>query len=89
MNIVELAANGRVKWRWCFAPEGAPATGDVMLAQKIALETFEMDALAIARRGAGRRVSGPVFFAYRQACLARPGIRRFATLVWSFFKTVI
>ena len=48
MNIVELAANGRVNRRWCFAPEGALATGDVMLAQKIALETFELNALAIA-----------------------------------------
>src|SRR5262252_3048900 len=48
MNIVELAANGRVARRWCFATEGALATGDVMLAQKIALETFELNALAIA-----------------------------------------
>ena len=57
MNIVELAADKCVRRRWCFAPEGALATGDVMLAQKIALETFELDALAIANhdgpRGAG------------------------------------
>ena len=36
MNIVELASDGRVTRRWCFAPEGALVTGDVMLAQKIA-----------------------------------------------------
>ena len=57
MNIVELASDGRVTRRWCFAPEGALVTGDVMLAQKIALETFELNALAIAnhdgRQGAG------------------------------------
>jgi hypothetical protein len=45
MNIEELAADGYVTRRWCFAPEGASAIGDVMLAQKIALETFELEAL--------------------------------------------
>jgi hypothetical protein len=29
MNIVELAADGRVRRRWCFAPEGTLATGDM------------------------------------------------------------
>src|ERR1700693_2818767 len=57
MNIEELTAEGYVTRRWCFAPDGAFATGDVMLAQKVALETFELDALAIANhdgpRGAG------------------------------------
>jgi hypothetical protein len=54
MNIVELASNGRVRRRWCFAPEGALATGDVMLAQKIALEKFELNALAMPITTAGR-----------------------------------
>jgi hypothetical protein len=54
MNVEELAANGRVAQRWCFAPDGASATGDVMLAQKIALETFELDALAIANHDTQR-----------------------------------
>jgi hypothetical protein len=49
MNIEELAADGYVARRWCVAPEGAFAAGDVMLAQKIALETFELDALATRR----------------------------------------
>jgi hypothetical protein len=48
MNVEEIAANGRIARRWCFAPEGAPAAGDVMLAQKIALETNEAR-LAFAR----------------------------------------
>ena len=30
MNIEELAADGYVTQRWCFAPEGTFATGDVM-----------------------------------------------------------
>jgi hypothetical protein len=45
MNIEELTGDGYVTRRWCFAPEGASAIGDVMLAQKVALETFELDAL--------------------------------------------
>jgi hypothetical protein len=45
MNIEELTGDGYVARRWCFAPEGSLAIGDVMLAQKIALETFELDAL--------------------------------------------
>jgi hypothetical protein len=36
--------------RWCFAPEGRLAVGDVLLAQKIALETMEIKALEIANR---------------------------------------
>jgi hypothetical protein len=34
---------------WCFTPEGM-ATGDVNLAQKIALENFENQALRIANQ---------------------------------------
>jgi hypothetical protein len=35
---------------WCFVPEGGLVAGDVMLAQKIALETNERAALAVANR---------------------------------------
>ena len=35
---------------WCFVPEGNLVPGDVMLAQKIALETDERGALAVARQ---------------------------------------
>jgi hypothetical protein len=39
-----------VSAEWCFVPEGNLVAGDVMLAQKIALETNERAALAVAYR---------------------------------------
>jgi hypothetical protein len=36
---------------WCFGPEGELPIGDVMLAQKIALENDEQATLALANRG--------------------------------------
>jgi hypothetical protein len=33
---------------WCFVPMGANTRGDIMLAQKIALENYETDALHVA-----------------------------------------
>jgi hypothetical protein len=50
MNIDELDSVGRKTCEWCFLPEGNLVAGDCMLAQKIALETFESRALAIANR---------------------------------------
>jgi hypothetical protein len=50
MNIDELDSVGKRVCEWCFLPEGQLAAGDVMLAQKIALETFESQALAVANR---------------------------------------
>jgi hypothetical protein len=50
MNIDELDSRGRVVARWCFGPRGNLAVGDVLLAQKIALETMELEALAKANR---------------------------------------
>ena len=50
MNVHEIDETGRVKLGLCFAPKGSLVTGDVMLAQKIALETFERRALAVANR---------------------------------------
>ncbi|AWM02745.1 hypothetical protein [Bradyrhizobium amphicarpaeae] len=49
-NIRELDRNGKEGIGWCFAPTGALVPGDVMLAQKIALETAEASTLAIANR---------------------------------------
>jgi hypothetical protein len=40
-----------VRAAWCFGPEGELPIGDVMLAQKIALEKNERAALALANRG--------------------------------------
>jgi len=48
LNIDEYDAEGGKVTSWCFVPEGRLATGDVMLAQKLALELFEDDALAVA-----------------------------------------
>jgi hypothetical protein len=45
MNIDQLDAAGNKVFGWCFIPEGELAMGDCMLAQKIALETFEAKAL--------------------------------------------
>ena len=50
MNIHELDGSGRPRVGWCFAPKGYLVAGDVMLAQKIALETDERSALAMANR---------------------------------------
>src|SRR2546429_6671673 len=45
MNVEELDPRGRhIRWL-CFLPEGRIPVGDVMLAQKIALELFEADAI--------------------------------------------
>jgi hypothetical protein len=48
-NIHELDQYGHPKIGWCFVPSGPLVAGDVMLAQKIALETDEFSALAVAK----------------------------------------
>lgn len=50
MNIDELDSGGRVVTQWCFGPRGNLVVGDVVLAQKIALETMELKALTNANR---------------------------------------
>ena len=50
MNVEEIDGRGRRLGRLCFFPEGTLVEGDVMLAQKVALETFETEALAIANK---------------------------------------
>jgi hypothetical protein len=49
-NIDQLDALGQPVCRWCFVPRGGLVAGDVMLAQKIALETYESSALGVANR---------------------------------------
>ena len=51
MNIDQLDSAGNKVCAWCLVPVGNLAAGDCMLAQKIALETFESKALAVANRG--------------------------------------
>jgi hypothetical protein len=49
-NVQEIGHDGSARAGWCFVPEGYLVPGDVMLAQKIALETSEAAALAVANR---------------------------------------
>jgi len=51
MNVDELDEHGARTAAWCFGPEGELPIGDVMLAQKIALENNEEAALEVANRG--------------------------------------
>ena len=55
-NVHEMDAAGHPKVGWCFAPVGHLVAGDVMLAQKIALETNESAALAAANAFLPREV---------------------------------
>jgi hypothetical protein len=48
-NVYELDYAGHAKLGWCFVPQEYLVAGDVMLAQKIALETDERAALAVAK----------------------------------------
>jgi hypothetical protein len=50
MNVDELDDAGAIVATWCFVPDRHVPTGDVLLAQKIALETDEPATLAIANR---------------------------------------
>jgi hypothetical protein len=54
MNIHQLDPAGRTVAKWCFAPAGGLAPGDILLAQKIALETMERKVLTLANRQAFR-----------------------------------
>ncbi|NWG25677.1 MAG: hypothetical protein HXY30_14895 [Pseudorhodoplanes sp.] len=49
-NVFALDGEGREAQGWCFGPAGGLVAGDVMLAQKLALETDEKDALAVANQ---------------------------------------
>ena len=45
INIEQLGADGQCVRRWCFCPVGNLVQGDILLAQKLALECFEREAL--------------------------------------------
>jgi len=49
MNVYEMDHAGCLNLGRCFMPAGNLVAGDVMLAQKIALETNECGALAVAK----------------------------------------
>lgn len=65
MNVCEIDEKGRPTTGLCFLPVGELPIGDVMLAQKIALENFESRALAVAR------IFVPNGFAFRRSRLVR------------------
>ena len=50
MNVERIDRTGRPVSLLCFMPEGRLPVGDVMLAQKLALECFESEALWTANR---------------------------------------
>jgi hypothetical protein len=52
MNVHELNADGGSVRALCFVPKGGVPMGDILLAQKLALELMEEEALRIARPGA-------------------------------------
>jgi len=54
-NVEELDQQGKCARRLCFFPEGELVAGDVVLAQKVALEAFETEALAIANESSPSR----------------------------------
>jgi hypothetical protein len=50
MNVPEIDNDGWARVGWCFMPNTCLVAGDVMLAQKIALETNELGVLAVAKQ---------------------------------------
>lgn len=62
-NVCEVDENGRPTLGLCFLPLGELPVGDVMLAQKIALESCESRAIEAARRFA------PTGFMFRRGRL--------------------
>jgi hypothetical protein len=50
MNVYEINLAGKPLIGWCFVPNDPLVAGDVMLAQKIALETDERGALTVAKK---------------------------------------
>jgi hypothetical protein len=55
MNVEELDDLGRVRICYCFVTDIALVPGDIVLAQKIALETDERAALAMANKFTPKR----------------------------------
>jgi hypothetical protein len=50
VNIEQLDESGRRVCGWCFLPKVRLAAGDIMLAQKVALELYELEALQVAHK---------------------------------------
>jgi hypothetical protein len=54
MNVQQLDQTGRSVARWCFVPKGDLVMGDILLAQKIALETMERRVFKLGNTQASR-----------------------------------
>jgi hypothetical protein len=50
LNVAQLNASGGCVRLLCFEPQGQLPVGDVMLAQKIALELFESETIRVANK---------------------------------------
>ena len=61
MNVDELDQHGARTVSYCFGPEGELPIGDVMLAQKIALENDEQAALAVSQPGQPISIAAPIW----------------------------
>src|SRR5258708_8997421 len=66
MNVYEIDLAGKPRTGWCFVPCAPLVAGDVMLAQKIALENNERGALVVAKNFT------PSTPAFRQHCSSTP-----------------
>ena len=76
-NVEELDQDGRRRWVWCFHPRDTLVVGDVLLAQKTALELFEPEAIRIAHCYANFSAnSGPM------SRIAREDFARAAPASW-------
>jgi hypothetical protein len=51
-NVAELDESGSCERLLCFGPRGGLPIGDVMLAQKMALELYETEAISVANTSA-------------------------------------
>ena len=61
MNVLLLDRKGRPVCWLCFMPEGELVVGDIMLAQKLALELFESQTLKVANTfSTDYSLSGPM-----------------------------
>ena len=69
-NVHQIDEAGQPVTGWCFVPSGGLVAGDVMLVQKIALETNEQTALAVANRFKIQAPGGGPPALSRRACSA-------------------
>jgi hypothetical protein len=59
LNVEVLDSTGHRMRLLCFMPEGRLPIGDVMLAQKLALESFEVEAIKVAHMSPPLRMRTP------------------------------